>query len=460
MSRFRLGADLTPLRSSRDFRILYGSRTVAQFGTQATEVALLVQAKQLTGSALAVGLLGAAEVLPLVVFGLYGGVLADRGDRRRVIRRCEAGLACCAVLLTLNAGLPHPSIWPLYALTAVMMAMAALQRPSLEASIPRVVPREQLTAAAALLSMSQNASVILGTTLGGVLAAGPGPGLVYGLDTVTFTGSLCLLMLLRPLPVAPAAGPGGQPGPAHESTAHARGIPPDLASADSASADLASADVAPDNLGAAPAAGLRGILTGLRYARGRKDLLGSYLADLSAMIFAYPNALFPFIAVSLHATWSVGLMFAAPSVGAFAVTVLSGWMGRIRRHGLAIALAAGSWGVVIIAFGLAPNIGVALACLVVAGAADMVSGIFRDTLWNQTIPDHLRGRLAGVELLSYGVGPSAGQVRAGAVASLTTPRFSLVSGGLLCIGAVGAICLALPSFTGYRAQVPSGGASQ
>jgi MFS family permease len=436
MSRPRLGADLAPLRSSRDFRILYASRTVAQFGTQATEVALLVQAKQLTGSTFAVGLLGAFEVLPLVVFGLYGGGLADRGDRRRIIRRCEAGLAVCAALLTVNAALSHPSIWPLYALTAVMMAMAALQRPSLEASIPRVVPRDQLTAAAALLSMSQNASVIVGTALGGVLAAGPGPGVVYGLDTVTFTASLCLLMRLRPLPVA-AAPPGGAAGPAPGASAHARGVPPDPEVPGQADA---------------PAGGLRGIVTGLRYARSRKDLLGSYLADLSAMIFAYPNALFPFIAASLHATWAVGLMFAAPSVGAFGVTVFSGWMGRVRRHGLAIALAAASWGVTIVAFGFAPGIGVALACLVVAGGADMVSGIFRDTLWNQTIPDHLRGRLAGVELLSYGVGPSAGQVRAGAVASLTSPEFSLVSGGLLCVGAVGLICLALPSFTGYRAS--------
>jgi MFS family permease len=408
MSRFRIGADLTPLRCSRDFRILYGSRTVVMLGTQATEVALLVQAKQLTGSAFAVGLLGAVEVLPLVLFGLYGGVVADRADRRRVIRLCEAGLAGSAALLTVNGLLPHPALWPLYAVTAVMMATASLQRPSLEASLPRVVPRDQLTAASALLSMSTNACVIAGTTLGGVLAAGPGAWLVYALDTVTFTASFGLLMLLRPLP-APVAGEQG------------------------------------------PVTGLRAVADGLRYARGRRDLLGSYLADLSAMIFAYPNALYPFMAAALHATWAVGLMFAAPSVGAVAVTVLSGWMGHVRRHGLAIALAAACWGLAIIAFGLAPGIGIALACLVVAGGADMISGIFRDTLWNQTIPDHLRGRLAGVELLSYSVGPSAGQVRAGAVASLTSPRFSLVSGGLACAGAVGLVCLALPAFTAYRA---------
>jgi MFS family permease len=177
------------------------------------------------------------------------------------------------------------------------------------------------------------------------------------------------------------------------------------------------------------------------------------------MTLSFPNALFPFMAATLHASWAVGLMFAAPSVGAIGVTVASGWMSHVRRHGLAIALAAVCWGLLITGFGLAPDIGVALACLVLAGAADMVSGIFRDTLWNQTIPDSLRGRLAGVELLSYGVGPSAGQIRAGAVASVTSARFSLVSGGLLCVGAVGAVCLILPAFTGYRAE-PAQGASR
>jgi MFS family permease len=403
-----LGADFTPLRTSRGFGLVFASRTVTLFGSQATAVALLVQARQLTGSAVAVGLLGVAELVPLVVFGLYGGALADRLDRRRLIRCCEAGLGCCAVALVANASLPHPQVWPLYLLAACTMALAALQRPSLDASVPRLVGRDQLAAASALLSLSSNASFIAGAALGGVLAATPGPGAVYLLDAASFAVSLAFLGRLGPVPAPTAAGgPDGK--------------------------------------------GLRGLLPGLRYARSRPELVGSYLADLAAMTLAYPNALFPFIAVSLHAPWAVGLMFAAPSAGAAGASALSGWTGRVRRHGRAIALAAAAWGLAVTGFGLAPDVGVALAFLVLAGWADMLSGIFRDTLWNQTIPDALRGRMAGVELLSYGLGPSAGQVRAGSMASLTTPTVSAWSGGLLCVAAVAATCAALPGFVRYRA---------
>jgi MFS family permease len=414
LSRPLLRPDLSPLRGSRDFRAVFASRTVAMLGSQAAEVALLVQARQLTGSPLVVGLLGMAELVPLIVFGLYGGVLADRLDRRTLMRWCEPGLACCAGLLLLNALLPHPAVWPLYVVSAVMMALASLQRPAFEAATPRIVPREQITAASALLSMFQNASVLAGSSLGGVLAVTPGPWLVYALDALGFALSFVALGRLPALPPAPGASQdAGGPGPA-----------------------------------------LRDILVGLRYAVSRKDLLGSYLADLSAMIFAYPNAMFPFMAVLLHAPWAAGLMFAAPSAGAFAVSATSGWMSHVRRHGLAIAVAAALWGAAIAGFALSPDVYVALAFLVVAGGADETSAIFRDTLWKQTIPDHLRGRMAGIELLSYAAGPPTGQLRSGVVASLAGFRFSLVSGGILCVAAVGAVCAALPAFSGYVAATP------
>jgi MFS family permease len=417
LSRPSLRPDLTPLRGSRDYRAAFISRTVAMFGSQAAEVALLVQAKQLTGSPLIVGLLGVAELVPLIVFGLYGGALADRFDRRALMRWCEPGLACCAGLLLLNALLPHPALWPLYVVSALMMALAALQRPAFEAAMPRLVPREQITAASALLSGSQNISVLLGSSLGGVLAVTPGPWVVYALDAAGFAVSFWLLSRLPKLPPEPVTGSAAdKPGPA-----------------------------------------VREILVGMRYAVSRKDLLGSYLADLSAMIFAYPNALFPFMAVILHAPWATGLMFAVPSVGAFMVSATSGWMGQVRRHGLAIAISAALWGAAMAGFGLSPNIYLALGFLTLAGAADETSGIFRDTLWKQTIPDHLRGRMAGIELLSYGAGPPTGQLRSGVVASLAGMRFSLVSGGVACIAAVGVVCAALPAFTRYAAAVPSPG---
>jgi MFS family permease len=363
--------------------------------------------------------------VPLVVFGLYGGALADRVDRRRLIRCCEAGLGGCAALLVANASLPHPAVWPLYVVAASMMALAALQRPSLDASVPRVVPSDQLTAASALLGLSSNASFMAGSALGGVLAAAPGPQAVYLLDAASFAVSLGFLGWLGWLgPLPAAAAPGGD-APAAPSPG--RG-------------------------------GLRDLLAGVRYACGRPELIGSYLVDMSAMTLAYPNALFPFLAAELHAPWAVGLMFAAPSAGAACASAASGWAGRVRRHGRAIALAAAAWGLAITGLGFAPDLAAALAFLVLAGGADMLSGVFRDTLWNQTIPDRLRGRLAGVELLSYGLGPSAGQIRAGGVASITTPRFSLWSGGLLCVAAIAVTCAAFPGLVRYRAAAAAPGA--
>jgi hypothetical protein len=272
------------------------------------------------------------------------------------------------------------------------------------------------------MSLSTNASVLVGSSLGGVLAASPGPWLVYALDAAGFAVSFAMLSRLPKLPPV-RAGSREEAEPRE-----------------------------PGELADGPA--LREILVGLRYAVSRRDLLGSYLADLSAMIFAYPNAMLPFLAAQLHAPWSTGLMFAAPSAGAFVVSATSGWMPRVRRHGLAIAFAAAGWGAAMALVGLAPDVYVALACLAVAGGADECSAVFRDTMWKQSIPDHLRGRMAGIELLSYAAGPPAGQLRSGAVAALTSVRFSLTSGGLACVAAVTAVVAVLPALRHYTAPVP------
>jgi MFS family permease len=419
-----LWPDTSPLRGpgARGFRAVFLSRTVVYLGSQAAEVALLVQAQRLTGSPLVVGTLGLAELIPLILFGLYGGVLADRFDRRALMRWCEPGLALSACLLLVNALLPHPLLWPLYVVAAVMMALASLQRPAFEAATPRIVPRAQLTAAAAIMSLSVNASVLIGSSLGGVLAVAPGPWLVYALDAVGFAISFVLLT---------------------------RGVPelPPVVAGDGCEDEGSAAGQSDGSNGPV----LREILVGLKYAASRKDLLGSYLADLSAMIFAYPNAMLPFLAIELHASWSTGVMFAAPSAGAFAVSATSGWMPRVRRHGRAIALAAAGWGLSMALVGIAPSVWFALVFLAVAGGADECSAVFRDTMWKQSIPDHLRGRLAGIELLSYAAGPPAGQLRSGAAAAVTGPRFSLTSGGLACAAAVVATYAALPAFRHYTA---------
>ena len=294
-------------------------------GTQVSQVALLIQARQLTGSPILVGLLGAAEVVPLVFFGLYGGVLADRLDRRRLAIWTEAGLGLTAAALTVNAAAPRPLLWPLYACAAVTMALAALQRPSLDAAVPRLLPAGRLAAGSALLSLGASVGAIAGPALGGVLAAGPGPATAYGLDAASFLVSLALLRRLLPLP-------GPRTRPAADRPARASGI-----------------------------------LAGLRYARGRPDLLGSYLADLAAMLLAYPNSLFPFLAAGLHASWAAGLMFSAQAAGAALAALTSRWIRRVHRYGRAIALAAAAWGRPAVGLGLAPDLGVALAFLLAGG---------------------------------------------------------------------------------------------
>jgi MFS family permease len=204
---------------------------------------------------------------------------------------------------------------------------------------------------------------------------------------------------------------------------------------------------------------LRGVVEGLRYARSRQELLGTYVVDVVAMVFGMPQALFPAIATRYGGAGVLGLLYAAPSVGSLLANATSGWTGRVQRHGRAILVAAAVWGAAIAAFGLAGRLWLALALLGLAGAADMVSGIFRAVIWNQTIPDHLRGRLAGIELLSYTTGPLLGNVEAGSVAALVGVRASVVSGGLLSVVGVVLVALAMPRFRGYDARRRPAGAA-
>ncbi len=395
--------DTTPLRTSRDFRLLWTSGLVTFLGSMVTYVAIPFQLKELTGSLTLAGLLGLVEVVPLVVFGLYGGALADAVDRRRMVLTGEAAMLVLSGTLFGNALLDEPQVWVLFVVSALFAVFDALQRPSLDAMIPRVVAHDELVAASALSSLRYSGGTILGPVLGGLLVTAVGSWSAYAFDVVTFCLSLLLLLRVGAVP------------------------PPE-------DADRPS---------------LAGVAAGLRYAWSRKELLGTYAVDTAAMVFGMVTALFPFVADRLDAPWALGLLYSAGSLGALLATLTSGWAGRVHRHGRAIALAAAAYGAFIALFGLAGTIWVALGFLTLAGGADMVSGIFRSAVWNQTIPDELRGRLAGIELLSYSLGPTFGNARAGLVAARTSQRASIVSGGVLCVLSVSLLAMSLPSLWRY-----------
>ncbi len=406
--------DLTPMRTSRDFRLLFFGQAVSFTGSMITYVAVPFQVYRLTGSSLAVGLLSLVELAPLLVAALVGGALADAHDRRRLVLLSELGLAGISGVLFANALLPRPQLWVLFVAGGVAASLDGIQRPSLDSLVPRIVRREEIPAASALNSLRSTFGMVLGPPLGGLLIALAGLPATYAVDVVSFAASLAALMLMRAVPPPPEAE---RPS-------------------------------------------LRRIAEGLRYARSRPELMGTYLVDINAMLFGMPIALFPALATRYGGPGVLGLLYAAPSVGSMLATLTSGWTGSVHRHGRAVLLAATSWGFAILGFGLAGPLWLALVTLALAGGADMISGIFRSTIWNQTIPDSLRGRLAGIEQISYSTGPLLGNVEAGAVASLTSVRTSVVSGGVLCVAGCAVLAVALPAFNAYDARRrPVGGAA-
>jgi MFS family permease len=395
--------DLTPLRVSRDYRLLFAAYAVTFFGSMMTFVVLPVQLYQLTGSTLAVGLLSAVEFVPILLMAFVGGALADAVDRRLMLRVTELLLALGTLGLIFNALLDEPRVWVLYVSAAGFATLNGLQRPSLDALVPRLVAPELIPSAAALNTIRAEIGMIGGPVVGGLIVASFGPAVAYFVDFLTFV--VCLVLLWRMRAVPPPVG-----------------------------ADQPS---------------VRAVVEGLRYAWARPELMGTYLVDINAMFFGMPMALFPAVAAGLGAPGSVGLLYAAPAVGALLVSLTSGWARRVSRHGLAVALAAAGWGIAVVGFGFAPSLWAAVLFLVLAGAADMVSGLFRSTIWNQTIPDHLRGRLAGIEMVSYTTGPLLGNARAGGVAQYFGVQASIVSGGLLCVAGTALLVALLPSFLRY-----------
>ena len=400
----RLRLDLTPVRDLRDFRLLFISGGITRLGSMMTYVAIPFQIATITDSFVAVGFIGLAELVPLIVFGLFGGSLSDRLDRRSMVLMTEAAALACAAVLLANALVPSPSVVALYVVAVLFAAIDGLQRPSLDAIFPCVVPHDRLPAASAVSSTSSTAAFLIGPAIAGLLLSSVGPAAVYAIDMLTYAVSLLLLSRLRAMPVT------DEP--------KARSV-------------------------------LRHVGDGLRYARGRRDILGTYAIDLIAMTLAFPYALFPFLAESLDAPWSLGLLYSAAAVGSLVFAATSGWTSHVHHHGRMIVIAAAWWGAAIGLVALAGSVWLVLALLVVAGYFDMLSGHFRGLMWNQTIPDEVRGRMAGLELISYSLGPTLGQARAGFAAQRLGLRGSLASGGILCVVGVGIATLCLPALWRY-----------
>ena len=395
--------DLRPLRRHRDFRLLWIGQGVSMVGASITEVAVPFQVYQLTHSTLLVGLISGAELLPMLVLGLAGGLLADARDRRTLVVASEIAFAMVSIGLLINTVQGHPSVAVIFVLAAVSAALFAIQRPSLDSLLPRLVSPEEIPSAGALNSIRGTAGMILGPALAGVLIAVAGLPYTYAVDVLSVAVSLVALLLMQAVPP-----------------------PPD--------ADRPS---------------LRRVLEGFRYAWSRQELVGTYLVDIAAMLFGMPLALFPAIAEHLGGAGVLGLLYSAPAVGALILSLTSGWTAGVHRHGLALVWAAIAWGLAITVFGFATAVPVALFFLALSGAADMASGLFRQSIWNQTIPDNLRGRLAGIEFVSYTSGPALGGVESGAVAAVFGVQVSVVSGGILCVLGVLALAVLLPRFRKY-----------
>ncbi len=404
--RKALGVDLTPLRVSKEYRRLYVAGLVTSLGAQATYVTMPFQLRQLTHSTLQVGALGLAELVPLVVCGLYGGILADRLNRRRLIITMEVGLLLVTTLVFLNALLVHPIVWVLYVAAFLTAAFASLQRPSIEALNQSFVPHQLQRSAAALANIRYTVASISGPAAGGLLAVAFGVQYVYAINVVTFCASLVLLLRL-------------------------------------------AKQIAPVTEAASDRAALR---EGVAFLQGRPDIVGTYVIDILAMVLAYPMAMLPFVAVRFHEAFALSLLYVGMPFGALLATLLSQWTRRIHHYGRAVIASAAVWGLGIALFGSASSLLLVLVGLAIAGAADSYSGIFRSTMWNESIRPDMRGRTAGTEMISYSIGPTAGQFRAGVMASWMTLRLSLTYGGLACTGSVALVAVALPALWQFDAR--------
>ena len=406
--------DVRPLRESRDFRLLWTGELISQTGHQITTVALFVQVFDLTGSSAAVGAIGLVQLVPMILASMLIGPVIDRRDRRALLLVAQAGQAVASSLLLLGALAGDPPLTLLYVAAAINGALTTVALPTRAAMTPNLVPIRLLPSANALNQVMWNTAAIAGPAVGGVVVARLGLEWAYGLDVATYVVAFGFAIALRPMPPRPEEGVG------HEK-------------------------------------GLAAVLAGVRYLRGRPVLQSTFTVDLAAMVFAMPRVLFPVLAIERFGgdEATVGILFSAIAVGALVGALGSGWVGRIQRMGLAVVISIALWGVCIAGFGLVGDRLVpALAFLALAGAADVISAVFRSAIQQLTVPDALRGRLSAFNILVVTGGPRLGDFNMGVVAAMTSPTVAIVAGGALCVAGVGLVASLVPQFARWRVGDP------
>lgn len=402
--------DTTPLRVSRDFRRLWTGQAVSFVGSMISIAALPYQVFHETGSSLAVGLLGAAQLVPLLAFALVGGAFADSIDKRLLLLAVNVAAVVCSGLLAFNAALDQPQVWLLYVLGMVSSAIFALTYPVTRSLLPLLVAPELRPAAYVLQSTYGSFGMMAGPAAAGLLIGGLGLTAAYTVDVVTYLLAIVAFAGLAPAP--PVAG-----------------------------AARASRD---------------SVMSGLRFLRGHSVIMSIFGVDLVAMVFGMPRALFPALAERLGGGAALyGLLLSFVAAGAFVASLASGWTSRVRFQGRAVLVAVTAWGATIAVVGLTTQVAVVMVALACAGAADMISGVYRSTIASDVTPDGLRGRVSGVEFAVYAGGPVLGDVEAGVVGGLVGVPFAIVSGGLACIVGAAVFAGLVPSFARYVA--PSAG---
>lgn len=399
--------DITPLKIYRDYRLLFFGQTISFLGSMVSYVAIPYQVFKISQSTFYVGLVSIVQLVPVVLFGLLGGSAADRFNRRTLLLVSEVVMSVAALLLALNSTLESPNLIAVFVFTFIMQGASAYHRPTLEAMSQKMVRPEHFAAMGALRSFGGTFGMIVGPALGGWIIAQYGVSTAYLFDFLSFFVAMTTVLMYS------------QSYAADRDTANKTKVAED-------------------------------IKDGFKFAVVSPAILGTYVVDIVAMTFAFPYALFPALAARWGDEKLLGWLYSAGAIGAMLATLFSGWANQVKVRGRMVCLAAGAWGLSIVGFGFVESFAWSFAFLVLAGATDMVSALYRSIIWNETIPNHMRGRLGGLEMISYMTGPLLGNFRAGAMADYLGLNFSILSGGIVCVIGVTITAWWLRAFWNYR----------